>query len=397
MSKLPVDLRNFPPNLGAAHARIRAVQPARYERTRNALDGAVTGLSPYITHGLVSLPEVLAGVIAAQGPLPVQHKFVYELGWREYWRHVWQQRGAAIFRSLHPGPLPEAAYAADVPADVREGRTGVPAIDQSIRTLYGTGYLHNHARMWLASYLVHLRKTEWRAGADWLYGHLLDGDLASNTLSWQWVAATASGKPYLFNAENVAKYAPPDWHSPGTVIDTSYASLDVMARSAAVADTAPQALGIAEPALLRGPPDAAAASAARVAGRDVWIVHPWALRNPPIDLPADTLILGLYEQDFYARWPWSATRFSFVDARMRELCEVCWCSTEHDAAAALATARSVRSVRDPHCDLAALPGITLDAAPRLFAAVERPCHSFSQWWRRATQGIELAGDLPGMR
>ena len=139
MSKLPVDLCNFPPNLGAAHARIRAVQPARYERTRNALDGAVTGLSPYITHGLVSLPEVLAGVIAAQGPLPVQHKFVYELGWREYWRHVWQQRGAAIFRSLHPGPLPDAAYAADVPADVREGRTGVPAIDQSIRTLYGTG------------------------------------------------------------------------------------------------------------------------------------------------------------------------------------------------------------------------------------------------------------------
>ncbi|MGC8035725.1 FAD-binding domain-containing protein, partial [Salmonella enterica] len=74
----------------------------------------------------------------------------------------------------------------------------------------------NHARMWLASYVVHLRKVHWRAGADWMVGHLLDGDLASNHLSWQWVAGTGSHKPYLFNAENVAKYAPAEWHSPGT-------------------------------------------------------------------------------------------------------------------------------------------------------------------------------------
>ncbi|MFX7866419.1 FAD-binding domain-containing protein, partial [Acinetobacter baumannii] len=80
------------------------------------------------------------------------------------------------------------AYAAEVPLDVREGRTGVPVVDEAVRVLYRTGLLHNHARMWLASYLVHLRKLHWRAGADWLYGHLLDGDLASNHLSWQWVA-----------------------------------------------------------------------------------------------------------------------------------------------------------------------------------------------------------------
>ena len=79
--------------------------------------------------------------------------------------------------------------------------------DAWVAELKHTGYLHNHARMWLASYVVHLRKVHWRAGADWLYAHLLDGDLASNHLSWQWVAGTGSHKPYLFNAENVARIA----------------------------------------------------------------------------------------------------------------------------------------------------------------------------------------------
>ena len=97
----------------------------------------------------------------------------------------------------------------------------MPVIDEAVRTLFATGTLHNHARMWLASSVVHVRKVHWRVGADWLYGHLLDGDLASNHLSWQWVAGTGSRKPYLFNAGNVARYAPAAWHSPGSVIDTT--------------------------------------------------------------------------------------------------------------------------------------------------------------------------------
>lgn len=179
------------PTLAAARARISAVRPAAYARTRNALNGAVSGLSPYITHGFVTLAEVVAGV-SARGALDVQHKFVYELGWREFFRHVWQHRGDAILRSIHEGPLPEEVYAKELPADIRQGATGVPVVDMAVRELYATGTLHNHARMWLASYVVHLRKVHWRAGADWLYAHLLDGDLASNHLSWQWVAGTGS-------------------------------------------------------------------------------------------------------------------------------------------------------------------------------------------------------------
>jgi hypothetical protein len=225
-------LQHFAPTDAAAQARLAAVRPGDYARTRNHLDGAVTRLSPYLTHGLLSLPQVLQAVLQRAGPrgLEVQHKFVCELGWRAFFQHVWAHRGDGILQSLHPGPLPDDAYAREMPTDVRAACTGVPVIDQAVRTLYATGWLHNHARMWLASYLVHVRKVHWRVGADWLYGHLLDGDLASNHLSWQWVAGTGSHKPYLFNAENVARYAAPHWHSPGTVIDADYATLDRMAR-----------------------------------------------------------------------------------------------------------------------------------------------------------------------
>ena len=184
---------SFEPTLAAAHARLAAVQTEAYARSRNFLDGAVTRLSPYITHGLLTLPEVLRAVHARR-PLEVGHKFVYELAWREYFAHVWRHEGERIFTSLHAGPLPDDAYERALPIDIRQARTGVPVIDQAVRELYATGWLHNHARMWLASYVVHVRRVHWRAGADWLYGHLLDGDLASNHLSWQWVAGTGSRK-----------------------------------------------------------------------------------------------------------------------------------------------------------------------------------------------------------
>ena len=73
--------------------------------------------------------------------------------------------------------------------------------------LVTTGWLHNHARMWLAAYVVHWRRVHWRAGADWFLEHLLDGDPASNHLSWQWVASCFSHKPYFFNRDNLERYS----------------------------------------------------------------------------------------------------------------------------------------------------------------------------------------------
>jgi len=195
----------YEPTPAAAQARLEAVDPAAYARSRNHLDGAVTGLGPYITHGLLGLPEVRDHLVARHRLHP-GHKLLFELAWREYFRHVWQHEGEGILESLHEGPLPESAYARELPADLRGGCTGVPAVDRAVRQLHATGTLHNHARMWLASYTVHLRRVHWRAGADWMLGHLLDGDPASNHLSWQWVAGTFSAKPYLFNRENLESY-----------------------------------------------------------------------------------------------------------------------------------------------------------------------------------------------
>lgn len=386
----------YAPTLEAALARIAAVRPAAYARTRNALDGAVSGLSPYISHGFVSLTDVLAGV-AAHHRLDMQHKFVYELGWRAYFRHVWQQRGDGILRSLHEGPLPDSAYATELPADIRQAQTGIPVIDEAVRTLYRSGMLHNHARMWLASYIVHLRHVHWRAGADWLYGHLLDGDLASNHLSWQWVAGTGSRKPYLFNAENVARYAPAAWHSPGSVIDASYETLDQLARQAVPAAPASPAGPVTdEPLLLDSPPAALAAtapSAADVAGRDVWLVHPWSLGQLPPALPADTLVLGLFVDEFHWAWPWNERRWHFIGRRMVELTDRLWQADAAAIGAALASARSVRSIAEPHLAAWLPRWATCEPAPALFPPVNRRCDSFSQWWTQASRGLHSAADL----
>ena len=120
------------------------------------------------------------------------------------------------------------AYAAELPADIAAGETGVACVDQFIATLVETGYLHNHARMYLASYTVHWRRVSWQAGARFFLEHLVDADPASNNLSWQWIASTFSNKPYIFNLENVAKYCGPDINTiprHNLVLDKSYERL----------------------------------------------------------------------------------------------------------------------------------------------------------------------------
>jgi deoxyribodipyrimidine photo-lyase len=383
---------HFPPLREAALARLESVQPAVYARTRNALDGAVTRLSPYLSHGVLTLPEVYE-TLAARHHIDPKHKLVYEFGWREFFHHVWWHRGAEIFQSLHAGPLPEDAYCLELPLDIRQGRTGVPVIDRAVAELYAFGYLHNHVRMWLASYVVHLRKVHWRAGADWLYAHLLDGDLASNHLSWQWVAGTGSHKPYLFNAENVAKYAPLDWHSPGSTIDRTYEALDHLARSPGAVIAAQPDIGeteLIEPTLLARPPEDlgfTAPDAAAVTGCDVWLVHPWALRQPPTDLAEGTRVVAIGLAEWHAARPWSLARWHFVGTQQAALSEYRWFGNVDTLRTALAGARSVQAMDDLHVGdgLRQLrEDVVLHPASRLFAPVSHVCGSFSQWWHRTS-------------
>lgn len=370
----------FEPTAQAAWSRLRAARVHDYPRTRNHLQGAVTRLSPYLTHGFLGLQEALRDLRLRHG-LDLRHKLIQELGWRAYFRHAWSHLGERVFEPLHEGVAPHGAYARELPADVREGRTGVAVVDRAVRELYDTGYLHNHARLWLASYVVHQRKAYWRCAADWMWSHLLDGDLASNHLSWQWVAGTASRKPYLFDAANVARYAGPAWHSPGTVIDAGYDVLDRRARTGGDCGAEPgMHAGVAEPPV-HGvvPRDAgfAPAQADALTGRDVWVVHPWCLR----DVPPGLLAVAVLDRDFHARWPWSALRWDWVLRRMRGIATLRWSGSSAQLAAALRGARSLHGVADPHlpwlqrdCGLA-MPPSGLDEPGRY-------CASFSAWWSR---------------
>ncbi|MFM1817141.1 MAG: hypothetical protein RL364_1, partial [Pseudomonadota bacterium] len=243
-----------------------------------------------------------------------------------------------------------------------------------------------------ASYVVHMHKVYWRVAADWLYGHLLDGDLASNHLSWQWVAGTGSHKPYLFNADNVARYAPPDWHSPGSLIDDSYDSLELLAKTPLRLEGVPTpGLELSpfrcEPSLTRSPAamHVSAPHASVVAGRDVWLVHPWNMAQTVNELPKDTLVLGVLLSDFHERWPWSERRWRFVTDRMMQLTTLIWQGNAQDLAQALQAARSVRSTFDQHLDPWLQQLATCEPAAALFPAVDRRCDSFSQWWRHASR------------
>ncbi len=208
-------MTTFPGGRRAAEQRLAAIDPARYGASRNHLDGAVTRLSPYIRHGVLTLAEVRDAVFARLAPLETAsqrrrtgERLIAELGWRDYWQRLGRQLGEGIWHDREPlrtGHDP-STYAPELPADLAAAATGLACIDAFAGELQETGWLHNHARMWLAAYVVHWRRVRWQAGARWFLQHLLDGDPASNNLSWQWVASSFSQKPYIFNRGNLERY-----------------------------------------------------------------------------------------------------------------------------------------------------------------------------------------------
>ena len=192
----------------AAEQLLAEINPDRYSLSRNYLDGRITRLSPYIRHGVVTLKETKELAIAKVKDRLQAVKFVTELAWRDYWQRLYAMLGKGIWEDreeLKTG-LPADAYKQSLPEDIASATTGLACMDAFVRELRATGYLHNHSRMWFAAYLVHFRRVRWQEGARFFLSHLLDGDPASNNLSWQWVASTFAHKPYFFNRENLEKY-----------------------------------------------------------------------------------------------------------------------------------------------------------------------------------------------
>ena len=169
----------------------------------------VSGLSPWIRHRLVTEAEVITAVRAAhpQGA----EKFLAEVWWRTYWKgwlemrpQVWADYAAGVMAAQNRLAVEGGLRA--VWQDACAGSTGIDGFDHWARELVSTGWLHNHARMWFASIWIFTLRLPWELGADFFLRHLMDGDPASNTLSWRWVAGLHTpGKTYLATAENIAK------------------------------------------------------------------------------------------------------------------------------------------------------------------------------------------------
>lgn len=194
----------------AALARLQAFDVQRYADTRNhTTRRGVSALSPYIRHGVLSLAEIRDYVITRFGTGPSVAKYVNELAWRHFWQLVYADLGEKIHHDIEPPKFRRKGNGKRrfLPDDILTANTGLVCIDESLRELYREGYMHNHARMWVAAYLQHWRGEDWRDGAALFYQHLLDGDPASNSLSWQWVGSTFSHKPYYFNRQNVEKFS----------------------------------------------------------------------------------------------------------------------------------------------------------------------------------------------
>lgn len=185
-----------------ALSKLNSIDVTAYARTRHFLKGAVTHLSPYLRHGCITLNEVYTHAKKLGGPNA--EKLLMQLAWRDYFRQAWFAEGDNIYSEIEP---PKAVIQHEpLGSDVKAGKTGLPCMDAFIKDLLTTGYVHNHARLWLASYIVHHRKMDWREAADWFESHLLDGDLASNHLSWQWVASTFSSRPYFSTKETISRF-----------------------------------------------------------------------------------------------------------------------------------------------------------------------------------------------
>ena len=214
----------FPTSYDLIVERINAISPIKYAKTRNFINGDVSYLSPYISRGVISVQQIKKAVLQ-KGYKPYEiEKFLQELAWREYYQRVWQVKKEELFADLKQ-PQTDFLHH-QIPAAIVDASTGIKVIDDQINAFYSTGYLHNHIRMYVAAMVCNNAKSHWLTPAKWMYYHLLDGDLASNSCSWQWVAGSFSSKKYYCNQENINKYT--STNQVQTFLDESYERIATM-------------------------------------------------------------------------------------------------------------------------------------------------------------------------
>jgi len=183
-----------------------------YSKSRNFDFGPnnrsnISCLSPYITHGVVNELEVIDKSLK-KFSFSKNEKFIQEVLWRVYWKG-WLELRPNVWSDylIELGKVKDQFKNNQNYLDAIEGKTNVDCFNQWVIELKENNYLHNHTRMWFASIWIFTLELPWQLGAEFFMQHLYDGDTASNTLGWRWVAGIQTpGKHYLASEWNINKF-----------------------------------------------------------------------------------------------------------------------------------------------------------------------------------------------
>jgi len=183
-----------------------------YSRLRNFDYGPedrsnISCLSPYITHGVISELEVIKKSLS-KFSFSKNEKFIQEVLWRTYWKG-WLELRPNVWKDylIELNKIREEFKDNQNYRNAIDGKTNIECFNQWVNELKENNYLHNHTRMWFASIWIFTLELPWQLGAEFFMQHLFDGDAASNTLGWRWVAGVQTqGKHYLASEWNIKKF-----------------------------------------------------------------------------------------------------------------------------------------------------------------------------------------------
>jgi deoxyribodipyrimidine photo-lyase len=371
-------MEQFPTNYAAILQRLHEVRPSQYGATRNYLDGAVTRLSPYLTHGVLTTRQVGQEVLR-RATYQQAEVLLRELAWRDYYHAMWQDIGDGIMQDLrYPQP---GTTQQDLPKAVIQATTGIQVIDQAISELYQHGYMHNHARMWTAMLCCAVGQTYWKQPSRWLYYHLLDGDIASNTLSWQWIAGTARQEPYIANQENLNHYS--RTNQSGTFLDYAYDELRKR----------PMPQELLERQSFNEVTDLPETAIPELPGQ-VLLYHPWSL-DPQWHADSKQRRIVLLEPSHFVRYPVSQKRRSFIKALAAQIPGAEVVVADFDTVASR-NPNTLFCYKD-HPAVIHWKGEMEQGIP-LFETKKRPLQaktSFSSFWNNATCTIAIDQPIEG--
>ncbi len=162
----------------------------------------ISNLSKYISHRIINEYDLIREILSEYNLQKVD-KFIQEIFWRVYWKG-WLEHRPQVWRDFVDS---SPTYSEEDYKKAINGETGIECFDDWVKELKTENYLHNHTRMWFASIWIFTLNLPWELGARFFMKHLFDGDAASNTLSWRWVAGIQTqGKNYLARESNIRKF-----------------------------------------------------------------------------------------------------------------------------------------------------------------------------------------------